>query len=317
MATKPKYLQFPLSLLREFHIDKSKTINKIIEFGICHYAKNHNKQNNLNSMVNHFIYVNYQEKLPTVLKQHLRGELEYFGYDEDYKGFNTYGKLEPMDGERDELINYFENNEGVRNLAFQLYDISLAKKSLGIKAGDDSNCLKTYNEIKLATAEDTIFPMVNKESLFNFRDNEKTEFEIMQFLTFIGIKSVLGTKQYIKTNYGLIFARAFGYNSVKAMPDALSKEIQPIYNKYAIRWHRDKIKNELEDNWNLKTYSNNTRGFYVSVDSKCSLENLALVGESSKQKNKDLKRKNDKAEATAKALEKLGINKSKDTNHVF
>jgi hypothetical protein len=309
MAIKQRYLQFPLSLLREFHIDKVKTLNKIIEFGICHFAMNNKRENDLNSMVNHFIYVNYQNKLPSELEELFEGELENFGGDLDYRGFNGNGELEPWEDEREELINFFENNEYVKKLAFQLYDISLAKKYLCISDGDDSKLLNAYNEIKIATKEDKIFAMVNKESLFNFRDNEKTEFEIMQFLTFIGIKSVLGTKQCIKTNYDLIFARAFGYNSIKDVPKTLSKVIQPIYDKYKIRWHRDKIKNELEDSWNLITYSNNTRGFFVSVDSKFSLEKLALVAESSKKKNKDLKRKNEKAEATKKALEKLGISK--------
>lgn len=309
MESKKKYLQFPLSLLREFHIDKSNTIYKIFQFGICHYAMNHKRENDLNSMVNHFIYVNYQNKLPSALEEHLKGKLENFGSDLDYRGFNSNGELQPWGDEREELINFFENNDYVKNLAFQLYDISLAKESLGFKPSDDSYLLNTYEEIKQSTKQDTILPMVNVDLLFNFLNNEKTEFEIMQFLTFIGIKSILGRKQYIKTNYSLIFARAFGYNSVKDVPKALSKEIQPIYDKYKIRWHRDKIKNELEDNWNLKTYSNNTRGFYVSIDSKFSLEDLALVGESSKKKNKDLKRKNDKAEATKKALQKLGISK--------
>lgn len=307
MEAKIKYLQFPLSLLREFHLNKSQTINKIIQFGICYYAKNHKKEYDLNTMVNHFIYLNYQEKLPTALNGLLYSNLEHFGDGTDYKGFNGFGKFEPFDEERYELINFFENNEGLKNIAFQLFDISLAKKSLGLTQKDDSHLLTAYNEIKLATTGDTIFPMVNIDTLFNFLNNEKTDFEIMQFLTFIGIKSILGTKPYIKTNYGLIFARAFGYNSVKDVPKALYKEIQPIYNQYEKRWHRDKIKNELEYSWNLKTYSNNTRGFYVSVDSKCSLEALALVGESSKQKNKDLKRKNEKKQATIKALEKLGI----------
>jgi hypothetical protein len=309
MEIKKRYLQFPLSLLREFHIDKSNTINKIFQFGICHFALNHKRENDLNSMVNHFIYVNYQNKLPSVLEELFDGELENFGGNLDYKGFNGNGELEPFDEEREELINFFENNEYAKNLAFQLFDISLAKKYLRFMPSDDSYLLNAYGEIKIATKEDVIFPMVNVDSLFNFINNEKNEFETMQFLAFIGIKSILGTKKYIKTNYGLIFARAFGYNSVKDVPKALSKEIQPIYDKYKIRWHRDKIKNELEDKWNLITYSNNTRGFYVSVDSKFSLEDLALVGESSKKKNKDLKRKTDKAEATKKALEKLGISK--------
>jgi hypothetical protein len=309
MAIKQRYLQFPLSLLREFHLDKTNTIYKIVQFGICHYAMNHKRENDINSMVNHFILANYNNKLPSALEGLLYSNLEHFGGNLDYRGFNSFGKLEPCDEERDELINYFENNEDLKNIAFQLFDISLAKKSLGFNPSDDSILLKAYNEIKLATTEDTIFPMVNIDLLSNFLKNEKTEFEIMQFLTFIGIKSVIGTKQCIKTNYDLIFARAFGYNSIKDVPKTLSKVIQPIYDKYKIRWHRDKIKNELEDSWNLITYSNNTRGFFVSVDSKFSLEKLALVAESSKKKNKDLKRKNEKAEATKKALEKLGISK--------
>ncbi len=313
MSKEKRYIQFPLSLLREFHTQKVVCINKIFAYGIGNYAQSLIERNYTSqTVINHIIYSNYNSKLPDELKAMLSG-LEYFGSDEDYKGFNGEGKLEPYEDEYEELETFFSKNKEASLIAGQFYRMHLAKKYLltpkQIEKLDfnDDQILEGYHLVSNNTKEDSCFPMVNVDTLLEYLENDKSESETMQLLAFIGIKSIIGQKQYTKTNYAHVMARAFGYNSTKDVPKELPQQIQPIFDKYQIRYHRDTLFTSLEDNWNLIKYGFYLRGFYVSVDSKFSLEKLVLVAESSKKKNKDTKRKNDKAEARKKALEKLGI----------
>lgn len=137
---------------------------------------------------------------------------------------------------------------------------------------------------------------IEKEMLFDFYKNEKSDFDIKCLAAFLGIRSILGTKQLCKTNKAMIHARMFGYITTKEMPEKLT----PIENKYKVRWHMDKILVELQANWFLKLISNHQRGMYVSFD--CTLDELALKSEESKQlsKIKQLREMKQKAIENAK-----------------
>ncbi|WP_276134176.1 hypothetical protein [Polluticoccus soli] len=144
---------------------------------------------------------------------------------------------------------------------------------------------------------------ISSQILFDYK-NEKTEFEIACFLGFAAFRSILQTKPYCKTNKAHIHARMCGYASVKTLP----KELPEIEQKYAARYHMDKVIRHLELNWYLKTFSNHTRGIYFGFD-KTSLEALALVNEQAKKKTKEAQLKQAKADALAKA--KTSLNGSK------
>ncbi len=104
------------------------------------------------------------------------------------------------------------------------------------------------------------------EIFFNYykKVNDTTEFDIACLLAFLAIRSILGKKPYCKTNKGLIVARMFGYTSTKNIKD-VTKE-HPLMQKYCNRYYFDKLINELEYSWNLKTFANHTKGRYVSFD---------------------------------------------------
>jgi hypothetical protein len=118
------------------------------------------------------------------------------------------------------------------------------------------------------------------DMLWDYYTHEKTDFDIACLGAFLGIKSILGTKPYCKTNKAFIHARMFGYSSSKEMPYKLS----PIEAKYQIRWHMDKVLMELQNNWFLKLVSNHQRGMYLSFD--ISLAELYLKAENNKQLTK-------------------------------
>jgi hypothetical protein len=140
---------------------------------------------------------------------------------------------------------------------------------------------------------------IEKDMLFDYYKNEKTDFDIACLGAFLGIKSIIGTKPYCKTNKAFIHARMFGYTSAKELP----KELTPIEEKYQIRWHMDKVLLELQMNWFLKMLSNHQRGMYLSFD--ISLDELALKSERIKQQTRIQAFKELKKEAIQNAKSKL------------
>jgi hypothetical protein len=141
-------------------------------------------------------------------------------------------------------------------------------------------------------AEKEVYTMCNKELLFQFRDNEKTEFELAQFACYLALRSILGKKPYIRTNKQHIHARMFGYASVKQLPERLPETIEPFFNKFKTRRRMERLLLAMQEYWNILIYwPIGTHGFYVADGSKITLESLIEAAEKNKRKNiiQDLK----------------------------
>jgi hypothetical protein len=82
----------------------------------------------------------------------------------------------------------------------------------------------------------------------------------------------------------------FGYASFAKMSE---KELSEIQNKYLMRYHFDRVIQQLELNWNICTYSNKMRGIYISMNNKFPLDELIALAEKRKQSNRiaELKKK--------------------------
>ncbi|MCA0229825.1 MAG: hypothetical protein LCH91_05135 [Bacteroidetes bacterium] len=130
---------------------------------------------------------------------------------------------------------------------------------------------------------------VNKAIVFNFMGNPKTDFEIAVFCAFCGLRSIIGTKPYVKTNNGLLLARMFGYASVKefeALKEKHSYYLDNFSTAQKIRYQLTKkiIRNELVLTWGLKYYSSQSKGFYASF--KLGLDALVLYAKKSRKSTK-------------------------------
>ncbi len=147
---------------------------------------------------------------------------------------------------------------------------------------------------------------IDKDMLFNYYRNAKTEFELICLGAFLGIKSIIGKKPYDKTNKAMIHARMFGYTSHKDLP----KSLTPLQKKYLIRWQMDKVILELQLNWNLKVYWNHDRGIYISFD--LPLKKLAETVEKNKRKAKIQELKDEKKRIRESFKNNSNLNKGKD-----
>lgn len=120
---------------------------------------------------------------------------------------------------------------------------------------------------------------ITKNILFDFYQNFKTEFEKETFLAFCGLRSIIQKQQYCKITKNYLVARMAGLpksNDASKAP----KEIR----KYLTRYHFDKVRDELIQNWGLKAYGQHTNGLYVSF--QLTYEELGKKAELNKKKNK-------------------------------
>lgn len=302
-----RYLQFPLCLLRNLFADKLKTINDIIEFGIYRFSK---KQDyNLLEVARQMMYCFYRKQgdltndLRRMIQRYIDSENIYF--DEDYNGF-AGSEFNPV-LELEQILRLFENDNNFKEKAIEFYQIRQAcsRDLLNITCNIDA-CLRRGKEIERTIPAKEPYPSINKKLLFEFRDHEKTEFDLMQFAFYVGIRSILGKKPCGKTNKEHILCRAFGYNSVKHLPDTMHTDLKALFNKYGTRYHADRVLEAMQLNkWGILIYSKNIRGLYIGLKNKISLDTLILKAETKKRKYQIEQLKQEKDEARAKALQQL------------
>jgi len=301
MENKEKYFQFPLFLMRGLFIDKEKALNDIISYGIYHFSK---MDYDIEEVAKQLMYGYYRSGLTNdliVLTQSYIDK-ESIEIDEDNNSF--YGSEFNPETEVYQLLEIFENDNNFKEKAIEFFQIKQAYSFLGIE-GSVENTLKAGKAIEKIIPEKEPFPNISKSLVFDFRDNEKSEFDLIQFAAYISIRSILGRKGYCKTNKKMIISRMFGYKSNKDLPDEMDPAIKDLFIKYSNRYHIDKVLLHLELNWNIITYSRNIRGLYVGNGNKVSIADLVLFAETKKKKRKIENLKSAKIEAREKALQQL------------
>ena len=302
MKSNEKYLQFPLFLIQGLFTDKKKTINDIINYGIYRFAKQ--MKYDLSDVAKQLMYGYFRGDLTNDAKKAIQKYVnaEMIEIDEDYNGF-SFENFNP-ETSIEQILKIFESDYNFKNTGIEFYQIKQAYKFLEIK-GNYDNCLKVGKQIEKTIPEHEPFPMISKSLLFEIRDKNKAEFDLMQFATYISIRSILGKKSNCRTNKEMIICRAFGYKSKNNLPENMNPVIKELFNKYMKRYHIDRILQQLELNWNVLTYSNNIRGLYVGMSNKISLEAMVLMAETKKKKNQIANLKDTKREAREKALQQL------------
>jgi hypothetical protein len=265
-----KYIQFPLFLLHDIVNNKDESITNILRYGIYHFAMA--IETNLVDVAKQICYNNYRRELNQEISNLLnKYQFEYFGLDEDYNGFS--GENFNPEDEINELLNLFDSDHELKNNCIEFNNVNQALKLLNLK-GDADAVISHAKFIKRQIKPKEIMPMIGIHLLFDYRDTNKSEFDIIQLKAYIAIQSILGVKLYAKTNKQFILQRMFGVN----------QNIE-LLNKYDKRHHWEKLMLQLQMNWNLNVYSNRTRGVWVSIGKKNSLLKLIEHAENIKAKN--------------------------------
>lgn len=296
-----KYFQFPLFLLRDLMKDKEMTLNKIICFGL--YKASQRVKCDIREVARQLMFVYYSEikKMPNELLKIIENSIDEgtLIIDEDYHGFN--GNIFDPETEIKCLINekngLFRFDEDFFNLAVELYQIRQAYKFINI-SGNYKNTLNVSKSIEARIPDKEPLPMVSKDKVFEFRDNPKTERDLMKFACYIAINSILGKKLSCRTTKEMILCRAHGYKNRASMPEKLPA----TFVKYSNRYHIDRILIELSDKWHMNFYARNMRGMYVG---KLPVEQLAEYAERNKLKNRVASFRNKQRQAQVRALQTI------------
>jgi len=111
---------------------------------------------------------------------------------------------------------------------------------------------------------------------------EKSDFEKACFLAFHALKSIVGEKIFQKTDNRLLWSRMDG--KVKAVRNETELSEKLIF--FTKEYQTLKIKKELQENWGLVYYAQQTRGFYISFK----LDLKALILEAMKRKRKQIEK---------------------------
>lgn len=176
----------------------------------------------------------------------------------------------------------------------------------GITWGNTARCYNNGETIYNSIPENSPMTGINKDVLFDFYNNYKTPDEIAILLAFLAIKSIIGVKPYSKVTNVYLLSRMGGYASIE---DYLQSLPEPLV-QYATRRKLDKIKSELQLNWNVNIYSTHTRGWYASIDNRFDMNKLALEAEKRRKSTKVKQLKQRKDETRRQALDKF-INEGK------
>lgn len=144
---------------------------------------------------------------------------------------------------------------------------------------------------------------ISSDVVLDYRQNEKSEFEIACFCAYAGVKSYLGKDPYKKITNLTLLSRMSGYSSEREI-----QENNPIFlSLYSSRWKIDKIKSNLKMRWGVKIYSRHTRGLWVSTT--MNLEELIIVAEKARKRYIEKTYKEQEEEALKRALRSVYGNK--------
>lgn len=287
------YIQFPLFLLRNMLIDKIGTISSIFKYGIWNYSKKINYS--IESTSRQLMYDYYRGFLPNNLKSKIDYYSETGAITLDYDN-NSFNGTE-FNPDTENLIHILNNDNNFNKNAIQNYQLHLALESLKINFKNKSIIIQEALRISNLISEREPMPMIKVKLLFEYRDNQKSEFELIQLLCYVALNSIIGKKIYCKTNCNHVLSRMRGYSSIKALPGELDPRLQTIFEKYNKRYHREKLFNKIQTDWKIHIYSNNMRGFYFAKHSNISLNELAEKAEKAKQCRKEKELKKRKKEA--------------------
>jgi len=302
MEEKVRYFHFPLFLLRNLFKDKEKTMNIIMGFGIYNYIPF--LEINEDQIARQVCYGMYRGGLTTALKKKLKkyiktGEMTY---DDEKCGFEIDGFNPEV--EMNDLNYLFTQDTELYRLSYEYYQVSQSLYFYSLE-GNIDEISATARSVKKIIPDDEPYCMINKDHVFEFRDNEKSETELAELAMFLAMRSIQGKKLSCRTNKQLVVSRMFGYANPNLALTNMPEWQKPLYDKYMNRYHFDKIKNNLELNWYVNTYSNHMRGFAISIDYGMSLDNLAFETESKKRKHKLAELRSRKQQAKDQAFKKI------------
>lgn len=156
-----------------------------------------------------------------------------------------------------------------------------------------------YKSTRTYAGENYPMPNVKVQLLQELSREQPETKKIDQFLGYISVQSILGEKRYHKTNNKHVIARMMGFASFKEIEqiglDNLKQSkphLYELYHRYCnpkgeISKARMKtFFNKLMDNWRVLKGVENNRGYYIAMQDKMTVRELAKIIKQNKKNTK-------------------------------
>lgn len=317
MKKETKYVHFPVNLLPSFLNETDKTIEKAICYGVLRYSDSIKADADEACKQLMYCYYREEDSLPEWLFEKIENHIETgaLSVDEAYAGFN--GETFNPESELDDLKKILEKDEEFKESITQFHRVRQSLWFFDLLGRISiENVINTGVKIKNNLQPKEPIASANLDVLKSFLNNKsKDENDKIQLIGFLAIKSIIGGKEFEKTNKKLILARMMGYSSYSDInSDELNETLSYIFERFYHRYHMDNLITMLELDWHLITYSNKVRGIYLAID-KISLDDLALYVEKQKKKARLIELKRLKNEAKNKAIRRLSSKEDSESDN--
>lgn len=138
---------------------------------------------------------------------------------------------------------------------------------------------------------------ISRRIFWDYYHNQKNKWQLAELLGFLALKSIVGKAKYKKVVHTLLLARMSGHNRVN------EGRIDPLVKEFMTEHRLRELKKRLADHWGMKKNGRiKSRGFWVSFDSKVSLDELTIVAMRSSKKNREKRQQKQEDRAYLKAL---------------
>ena len=106
---------------------------------------------------------------------------------------------------------------------------------------------------------------ISSDIYWSFRNEYHTDEECALFLAWLALKSIIGSKPYIKTNNALWLSRMDGSTQIKKPFSKVCKTYSPQVERYNSLYRCRRLRALLFDYYHVSFYSDGVRGFYFSL----------------------------------------------------
>lgn len=260
------YIMFPLPFVQQILTDRRK-LSDAFEYGIYKISmfQKVSDYNAYRQIV--YCYFNLDSNKVDNLTKYLKDELDKLDcvYDDDYRGFTSDGNNFDPEEIISILSEYGENNQEFHNRVVEFYKLRQIKDVIGICFNIES-VTKTHDKYGDYNGEPLV--SVKKEIMFDFYNNrnKKSEHEMVLFAMFMGIKSIIGNKDFCATTSDMIKCRMIGAKNKESLNKILKNDSKAryFYETYTTRRKYYKLLMELEKYGYIQSCVSCNRRTYIS-----------------------------------------------------
>jgi len=238
---------FPLPLVQTVLTERNG-ISDVFKYGIYRMAmyQKTDEYNAYRQII--YCYFNIESEKVDDLTDFLKNTLDEIEdiVDEDYRGFNGNGKNFEPDYLIDILSDYGSKNKEFRDKAIEFHKLRQAKSTLGMTYSIE-DIIIVYHKYGKMEGEPLV--SVKIDIMFDYynRRNSKKEYDMVLLALYMGIKSIVGNKDFAATTAEMIKCRMIGVKSPSLLQEVLKKNkaVKYFYDTYTTRWKYDKAMNDL------------------------------------------------------------------------